>query len=309
MRDGAGLFPTLPVTLFPSLLHCLPPPAAPPKVIAAVDVEITAAAARVVLHPSPKPANAPVTAAAAARAGAAARALVLLLLGLLLLLLHPPHRNTEVPHNSTIGRLQAQQPYVLINTCSRLGRNPLHTGRPTTHAHLPGAASSGLAQGHPCPPLGGLAHHGPANERRRTTTKRCVPARTQSRRRRSMGYGRTGRPPRQRIRRLPPPMRAWLTLPHGRHHKAPPQRFNYFTFSSNFFPCERRSTGGTGGTTTPVARVRSRSTRWRSSNRSWTRSSWSAPRILQFQRASKCRGAPFFAPFSRVFSKRTNRAV
>ena len=63
------------------------------------------------------------------------------------------------------------------------------------------------------------------HERRRTTTTRCcVPKRAQqSRRRRSMGYGRAGRPLRQRGRRLPPPMRARLTPPHGRHHKAPPQ--------------------------------------------------------------------------------------
>ena len=44
--------------------------------------------------------------------------LLLLLLGLLLLelllllLLHPPHRNIEVLHNSTIDRLQAQHLYV-----------------------------------------------------------------------------------------------------------------------------------------------------------------------------------------------------
>ena len=43
---------------------------------------------------------------------------------LLLLLLHPPHRNIEVLHNNTIGRLQAQQIYVSIETCSRLGRKP-----------------------------------------------------------------------------------------------------------------------------------------------------------------------------------------
>ena len=70
------------------------------------------------------------------------------------------------------------------------------------------------------------------HERRRTTTKRCcVPARAQSRRRRSMGNVKTGYPPRQRQRgpvaragRFPfPPMRAWLEQPHGRHHKAPPQ--------------------------------------------------------------------------------------
>ena len=59
-----------------------------------------------------------------------------------------------------------------------------------------------------------------AHERRRTTTKRCcVPTRAQSRRRRSMGYGRTGPSPRQKGGRLPPPMRARLTPPHGRHHK------------------------------------------------------------------------------------------
>ena len=42
-----------------------------------------------------------------------------------------------------------------------------------------------------------------------------------------MGYGDTGRSPRQRGGRPVPPMRAWLTQlvtqpPHGRHHKAPP---------------------------------------------------------------------------------------
>ena len=44
-----------------------------------------------------------------------------------------------------------------------------------------------------------------------------------------MGEARTGVPPRQQdpVARagafLPPPMRAWLEQPHGRHHKAPPQ--------------------------------------------------------------------------------------
>ena len=37
-----------------------------------------------------------------------------------------------------------------------------------------------------------------------------------------MGHGNIWRPPRQRGGRLVPPMRAWLTPPHGRHHKAPP---------------------------------------------------------------------------------------
>ena len=37
-----------------------------------------------------------------------------------------------------------------------------------------------------------------------------------------MGYGDTGRPLRQRGSCLVPPMRAWLTPPHGRHLKAPP---------------------------------------------------------------------------------------
>ena len=117
------------------------------------------------------------------------------------------------------------QPRAALHTGARAPRSAgsLHTGRPTTHVHLPVAALSGLAHGHPCPPLRGLAH-GPANERRRTTTKRCcVPTRAQSRRRRSMGYGNTGRSLRQRSRSLVPPMRAWLTQPHSRHHKAPPQ--------------------------------------------------------------------------------------
>ena len=39
-----------------------------------------------------------------------------------------------------------------------------------------------------------------------------------------MGHGDTGWSPRQRGGLLVPPMRAWLTQPHGRHHKeAPPQ--------------------------------------------------------------------------------------
>ena len=68
--------------------------------------------------------------------------------------------------------------------------------------------------------------------------------------------------------------------------------------SSNSSPCERRIIGGAGGATTPVVRVRSRSTRprRRSSTRSWTRSSWSAPRILQLQRESVV-ALRFFAPF------------
>ena len=61
-----------------------------------------------------------------------------------------------------------------------------------------------------------------------------------------------------------------------------------------------------GGATTLVARVRSRSTRRRSSdtgNRSWTWSSWSAPSILQLQQASAV-ALRFFAPFSRVYLKK-----
>ena len=66
-------------------------------------------------------------------------------------------------------------------------------------------------------------------ERRRTTTTKrcCLPTRAQSRRRRSMGYVKTGCPPRQRgpVARAGgfpfPLMRAWLEQPHG-HHKAPP---------------------------------------------------------------------------------------
>ena len=59
------------------------------------------------------------------------------------------------------------------------------------------------------------------------------------------------------------------------------------TLSSDSSPCERRGIGGAGGATTPVARVRSRSTsHGGSSNRSWTRGSWSAPRIFQLQRVS-----------------------
>ena len=48
-------------------------------------------------------------------------------------------------------------------------------------------------------------------------------SRTQRRRRRSMGHSGNGRPPRQRSRRLVPPMRVRLIPPRGCHHKAPPQ--------------------------------------------------------------------------------------
>ena len=111
-------------------------------------------------------------------------------------------------------------------------------------AAAPAAATGQQQQPHAQPPRAaraapGLAQHHRqkrrrrlqtprTNDVRRTTTKRCcVPTtRAQSRRRRSMGYGDTGPPPpppRQRGRRPVPPMRAWLTQPHGRRHKAPPQ--------------------------------------------------------------------------------------
>jgi hypothetical protein len=48
--------------------------------------------------------------------------------------------------------------------------------------------------------------------RREAISAACLPTRPKQ----------TGRPPRQRGRRLSPPVRARLTPPHGRHHKAPP---------------------------------------------------------------------------------------
>ena len=70
---------------------------------------------------------------------------------------------------------------------------------------------------------------------------RCVPAWTQRRRRRSMGYGGTGRPLRQRGRRLVLPMRAWLTPPHGRRHKPPPQPCALTTIHSFVLACPQRN--------------------------------------------------------------------
>ena len=115
---------------------------------------------------------------------------------------------------------------LLLDTrCPRKGSCTRAASRPRARGLRQGVLHTGCTRtANSCLPLGGGLAHGPANERRRTTTKRCcVPTRAQSRRRRSMGYGRTGRPPRQRGRRLPPPMQAWLTQPHGRRHKAPPQ--------------------------------------------------------------------------------------
>ena len=109
------------------------------------------------------------------------------------------------------------------NPCPPLGGG-LAPG-PANHACLPVAASSGLARGYPCPPLGGLAH-GPANER--TTThddEKMLRAHKGTKPETSIdGVRQNGTSPRQRGRLLPPPMRAWLTQPHGRQHKAaPPQ--------------------------------------------------------------------------------------
>ena len=123
-------------------------------------------------------------------------------------------------------------------TCLWPPRAVLHTGaRPPaqraqrgrgacTRAGQPRAPACGRLE-RPCtrapvPPARGACTR--AGQRRRTTTERYrVSTRAQSRRRRSMGYGNTGPPPRQRGARLVPPMRAWLTPPHGRRHKAPPQ--------------------------------------------------------------------------------------
>ena len=96
------------------------------------------------------------------------------------------------------------------------GTHPAHAAR---RARVPAAST-------PHAPAPDTTHE----RRRTTTTKRCcVPSRAQSRRHRSVGYARSRVPPRQRGpvaragRFLPPPMRAWLEQPHGRHHKAPPQ--------------------------------------------------------------------------------------
>ena len=156
-------------------------------------------------------------------------------------LARPPRRSlllldTRGPRKGVLhtGRLPLARPWPPSGRVLHTGRTrtanplpPLGGGLahgPANYACLPVAASSGLAYGSPCPPLGGLAH-GPATERRRTTTKRCCAfTRAQSRRHRSMmGYGRTRGSPRQRGGLLSPPMRAWLKQPHGRRHKAPPQ--------------------------------------------------------------------------------------
>ena len=90
----------------------------------------------------------------------------------------------------------------------------MHMGRLTTHACLwPPRAALHLHTGTRAPRLGGLHTGRPTNDDARRRIKRCcVVTRAQSRRRRSMGHGRTGRSPRQRGGRLRPPMRAWLTV-------------------------------------------------------------------------------------------------
>ena len=116
--------------------------------------------------------------------------------------------------------------------------SPLHQPQPQdsstdTHAALRTART---APARPAPPLV-AAPPTPGTPRtnddaRRRKDAACVPTRTQSRRRRSMGYGKTGRPPRQRGARLVPLMRACLTSPHRRRHKAPPQPCALTTSSS-----------------------------------------------------------------------------
>ena len=96
---------------------------------------------------------------------------------------------------------------------------PLHQPQPQdsstrTHAAL---LTAHTAPARPAPPLvAAPLTPDTTHERQRTTTKRCcVPKRTQSRRRRSIEYGGTGPPPRQRDCRLVPLMRAWFTPPHS----------------------------------------------------------------------------------------------
>ena len=136
--------------------------------------------------------------------------MLLELLLLLLLLLHPPHRNIEVLHNNTINRLQAQQLYVLTETCHRLGRKP-----------------------HPLFKL--LSVREEENRRRRWRNN----------------AGRAGR--------------SCCAFPiDGAKAAIQQQELDSELVVGSLHPSAS---------------------------------------------ASKCRGAPFFAPFSRVFSKRTNRAV
>ena len=110
----------------------------------------------------------------------------------------PPRRSlllldTRGPRKGVLhtGRLPLARPWPPSGRVLHTGRTrtanplpPLGGGLahgPANYACLPVAASSGLAYGSPCPPLGGLAH-GPATERRRTTTEGCcVPTRAQSR--------------------------------------------------------------------------------------------------------------------------------
>ena len=124
---------------------------------------------------------------------------------------HARHRENRCSLRAGCARTAAA-------SAAATGQQRAHTRRTAHRAHRgrpPRAAASSSAAD-------------TTHERRRTTTKICccgVPKRTQtqSRRRRSMGYGNTGPQPRQRGGRLVPLMRAWLTPPYGRHHKAPPQ--------------------------------------------------------------------------------------
>ena len=78
------------------------------------------------------------------------------------------------------------------------------------------------------------------------------------------------------------------------------------TLSLKSSPCERRSIGGAGGATTPVARVRSRSTSHGGSSNQQKEldSGLVVGSSHPSASARKCRGAPFFAPCSRVFLKK-----
>ena len=88
------------------------------------------------------------------------------------------------------------------------------------------------------------------------------------------------------------------------------------TASNSSPPCERRRNGGAGGgATTPVARggvrFRSAGPRRRSSNRSSTRSSWSAPCILQLQQGAGAMSwrSVFCSVFPRFLIKRTKHVT
>ena len=113
------------------------------------------------------------------------------------------HNDSQTPRRTPL--LQVGQPRT--SACGRLER-------PCTRAPVP------LARG-------GLHTGQPTNDdarRQKDDDEKMPSAHTATKPETPIdGVRQHWRPPRQREDRLVPPMRAWLTQPHGRHHMAPPQ--------------------------------------------------------------------------------------